>query len=142
MRQLTPRDKSDIAEFKLITGSELIELNRYLSGEWDWHELWDYNFDQVDAHTIKCKCAFEGIRASLRRKGYPRSIRDLERLGFHFTLIGGGGSWYVDAYYKCSCGQKWKEVFVEAMQYNGNHAHPIDDAKYLQFTHGDQTEKC
>jgi hypothetical protein len=126
LRQLTPRDKSDINEFNLITGSELVELNRYLSGEWDWHELWDYNFDQVNSTPIKCKCVFEGIRASLRRKGYPRSIHELERLGFQFTRLS-GGSWYKDAIYQCSCGQKWKEVFVEAMQYNGNHAHPIND---------------
>lgn len=125
MIELTPRDKNDIEKFKSITGSQLIELDRYLSGQWEWHELWDYNFDRVNTSQLKCQCSFEGVRASSRRKGYPRSIGDLERLGFSFVLIGGGGSWYVDAYYECSCGQKWKEVFVEAMLYQGNHAYPI-----------------
>jgi hypothetical protein len=76
---------------------------------------------------LKCRCKFEGLKASNRRKGTPKSIGDLEKLGFSFTLISGGGSWYVDAFYKCSCGQMWKEEFVEAMQYMGNHAYPIDD---------------
>ncbi|HEY6529981.1 MAG TPA: hypothetical protein VIZ65_14930 [Cellvibrionaceae bacterium] len=133
MRHLTPRDINDIKTFKLITGSDLVELNRYVSEEWDWQELWDYNFHQVSTTQIKCKCAFEGIRAALRRKGYPKSIRDLEALGYDFTLIHGGGSWYEDAFYQCSCGQKWKEEFVESMQYNGNHARPIDDAEYAQI---------
>ncbi|MES2823467.1 MAG: hypothetical protein V4732_07690 [Pseudomonadota bacterium] len=127
MRQLTPRDKSDINEFKLTTGSELVCLDRYLSEEWEWHELWDYNFDRAVLPSTKCKCRFEGVRASLRRKGYPRSIHDLEQIGFHFTPIGERSSWYEDACFQCSCGQKWKEVFVEAMQYSGNHARPIDD---------------
>lgn len=130
MRELTPRDKRDIEEFRVTVGSELIGLNRYLSGEWEWHELWDYNFDRVDSSLLRCKCKFEGLRASGRRKGYPRSIRDLERIGCNFVFIGGGGSWHVDAYYKCSCGQNWKEVFVEAMQYNGNHAYPVDDNEF------------
>lgn len=127
VRELTPRDKSDIEEFKDVTGAEIIDLERYLSGQWEWHELWDYNFDHVNSSQLGCKCKFEGLRASGRRKGYPRSIRDLERLGCTFVLIEGGGSWWVDAYYQCSCGQKWKEVFVEAMQYMGNHAYPIGD---------------
>tara|TARA_B100001063_G_scaffold245871_1_gene282902 strand:+ start:1081 stop:1335 length:255 start_codon:yes stop_codon:yes gene_type:complete len=42
----------------------------------------------------------------------------LKKLGFSFILIKGGGSLYVDSFYQCSCGQKWKEKFVEAMQYN------------------------
>lgn len=48
MIELTPRDKNDIEKFKNITGSQLIELDRYLSGQWEWHELWDYNFDRVN----------------------------------------------------------------------------------------------
>lgn len=127
MRTLTPRDKSDIEEFKATTGSALIEIDRYLSGEWEWHELWDHNFDRVDPSMLECQCRFEGLRASGRRKGYPKSIQDLKRLGLNFDLIAGGGSWYEDAYYRCSCGQKWKEEFVEAMQYMGNHAYPISD---------------
>mgnify|MGYP000347879981 CR=1 FL=1 len=135
MRELTPRDKHDINEFKSVTGSNIVELARYISGEWEWHELWDYNFDQVNLDKIKCACKFEGIRASGRRKGYPRSIHCLKQIGFQFALIKGGGSWYETAYYECSCGQKWKEEFVEAMQYNGNHAYAIDDNVYKQLTH-------
>lgn len=126
MRKLTPRDEKDISEFKRVTGQNIAELDRYLSGIWEWYELWDYNFDNVKVVNEDCRCKFEGLRASSRRKGYPKSISDLERLGFQFKLIAGGGSWYVDAYYQCACGQKWKEEFIEAMQYNGNHAYPIE----------------
>ncbi len=45
-------------------------------------------------------------------------------------MIKGGDSLYVDSFYQCSCGQKWKEEFVEAMQYNGNHAWPISDDEF------------
>ena len=127
MTEITPRDKKDIQNFKDVTGSDLIELNRYLSGEWKWHDLWDYNFKHVNSSRLNCICKFEALRASGRREGYPLSIQKLESLGCQFTLISGGASWYVDAYYKCQCGQKWKQVFVEAMQYNGNHAYPIKD---------------
>ncbi len=123
---LTARDRRDIELFKKVTGSEMLELNRYLSGAWEWHEFWDYNFEHVDTSLIPCRCTFEGLRASGRRVGYPRSINSLERLGFRFSLIRGGGSWYEDGYYQCSCGQHWKEVFVEVMHYNGNHAYPVD----------------
>ncbi|EGQ9294333.1 hypothetical protein [Vibrio vulnificus] len=129
-RELTPRDKVDIDEFRQTTGTNLVEVDRYLSGEWEWHELWDYNFGLVAPSSTNCNCKYEGIKASGRRKGYPRSIQGLENLGFSFTLIRGGGSWYVDAYYQCSCGQKWKEVFVEAMQYSGNHAYAISDDEF------------
>ncbi|MFC3151071.1 hypothetical protein ACFOEK_08530 [Litoribrevibacter euphylliae] len=127
MKVLTPRDRKDINEFELVTGGSFLYIDRYLSEEWDWYELWDYNFNNVDTSSIPCKCKFEGLKASGRRKGYPRSISALTALGFHFTLIKGGHSWYEDAYYQCSCGQMWKEEFVEAMQYNGNHAYPIND---------------
>lgn len=132
MRELTPRDKKDIEEFKHTTGSELIELERYLSCEWEWHELWDFNFGRIDSLKFDCKCRFEGVRALRRRKGYPHSIEYLERFGCTFTLVKGGESWFVDAYYRCSCGQYWKEVFVEAMQYMGNHAYPIEQAELEQ----------
>ena len=128
MRQLTPRDTADIAEFKETTGRELVALERYLSGEWQWHQLWDFNFEHVTPLNLQCRCKFEGLRASGRREGYPRSIQQLESLGCSFTLIGVRQSWFEDAYYQCSCGQYWKEVFVEAMQYMGNHAYPIEPA--------------
>ena len=129
MKIFTPYDKQCVEDFRLITGHPLLELDRYLTGEWDWPQLWDYNFDRVDTSHLKCRCTFEGLRASGRRKGYPLSIRDLEALGCHFVLIGERESWYSDAYYLCACGQKWQEEFVEAMQYNGNHAYPIGDFK-------------
>lgn len=134
MRKLTPRDKSDIDEFSKVSSASLVEIDRYLSGEWEWYELWDYNFELVVPPSTHCSCKFEGLRASGRRKGYPRSIIDLERLGFKFSLIRGGGSWFEDAYYQCACGQKWKEVFVEAMEYNGNHAQPISDEEFSADT--------
>ncbi len=133
MRELTPRDKGQIQRFKDTTGSDITELDRYRSGEWEWDEWWDFNFAQADVSHLKCTCTFEGLRASGRHNGYPRSIHTLQQLGFEFTLIAGGGSWYVDAWYQCSCGQKWEEVFVEAMQYMGNHARPIDDSEFEQI---------
>lgn len=105
MNKLNPRDKRDINEFQRITGSEFVGIYRYMSGELEWHELWDKNFELADTTSIKCKCVFECIRAALRRKGYPRSINDLSRLGFQFTLLSGGGSWYEESYFECSCGQ-------------------------------------
>ncbi|MYM63414.1 hypothetical protein [Pseudomaricurvus sp. HS19] len=133
MKELTPRDKGHIQRFKETTRSDITDLDLYLSGEWEWDELWDYNFDQVNTSLLRCRCTFEGLRASGRHKGYPRSIKDLERQGCQFTLIAGGGSWYEDAWYQCSCGQKWEETFVEAMQYMGNHARPIDDNEFEQI---------
>ena len=70
LKVLTPRDKADIREFEEVTGSEMQEVDRYVSG-----------------------------------------------------------GWYVDGYYRCSCGQIWKEEFVEAMQYNGNHAYAVSNFK-------------
>lgn len=126
MKTLTPRDRSDLEEFKSTTGLEPLLLGRYLSGEWEWYEFWDYNFSRIKITHSGCRCKVEALRVSGRRKGYPLGIADLERLGFEFEHIS-GDSCYADAYYKCSCGQNWKEVFYEAMQYNGNHAYPIDD---------------
>lgn len=119
------RVKADL--FKKIAGSELVFVERYLSGEWEWGDLWDYNFENVDASSISCKCKFEALKGPGKESKYPLSIADLEKKGLCFTLTSGGGSWYVDAYYKCTCGQVWKEVFLEAMQYIGNYAYPIDD---------------
>lgn len=127
MRVLTPRDKSAMEAFYQVTGSELRHLDRYLSGEWEWVELWDDNFSRIDPSQLDCVCRFAALRASGRRVGYPLSISRLEQEGCSFELVSGGGSWYVDAYYRCGCGQLWKEVFVEAMQYNGNHAYPVAD---------------
>ncbi|MDP5138400.1 hypothetical protein ORJ04_20840 [Rheinheimera baltica] len=126
MRQLTPREKADIAQFKETTGTDVVELERYLTEQWEWDELWDFNFGRTKPLHLECKCRFEALRASGRRQGYPLSIQQLESLGCTFTLIGARQSWFEDAYYQCSCGQYWKEVFVEAMQYMGNHAHPIE----------------
>ena len=133
MRELTVRDKLDIKLFNEITSENLVEIDKYLTGEWEWHELWDYNFNRIDSSSFNCLCKFEGIKASNRRKGHPKNVRDLDAYGCSFTLIAGGGSWYVDAYYKCSCGQIWKEVFVEEMQYTGNHAYPIDDEEFSRY---------
>ena len=129
MKELNPRDRRDIAEFLSITGTEIVGLERYISQEWEWSELWESNFDSVDSSHIRCKCKFEALKVSGRRKGYPLSISALKQIGFNFILIKGGASWYEDAFYSCSCGQKWKEEFVEAMQYNGNHAFPVDEFK-------------
>ena len=132
MRQLTPRDKADIAQFKETTGTDIVELERYISAEWQWHELWDFNFERLNPLQLQCKCKFDALRASGRRKGYPLSIQQLASLGCTFTPIGIRQSWFEDAYYQCSCGQYWKEVFVEAMQYMGNHAHPIEQTAIKQ----------
>ena len=127
IRQFTVNDSFAIDTFEKVAGISFVKLQKYLSGKWEWFELWDYNCDRVDISTLDCKCRFEGIRKSERRKGYPSSIRELEAIGLNFTCVSGGHSWYEDGYYQCLCGEKWKEVFFEAMQYNGNHAFPIEE---------------
>lgn len=125
LKTLTPRDIHAFEQYRAVTGCEMENIDQYLSGAWEWDALWDDNFNRVVPVRPGCRCRFEALRYSGRRNGYPLSIQGLERLGFHFTLLKGGGSWYEDAWYRCDCGQVWKEEFVEAMQYNGNHAHPV-----------------
>lgn len=52
MKLLIHYDKKGVEDFRLTTGYPLLELVRYLTGESDWHQLWDYNFDRVDTHTL------------------------------------------------------------------------------------------
>jgi len=130
IKELTPRDTRDIERFESVVGIGFTAIERYQSGEWEWYKLWDYNFDKAKPLVGKCACKFEALRFSGRRKGYPLSIMDLKQLGFSFILVEGEDSLYVDSFYECSCGQKWKEEFVEAMQYCGNHAWPISDGQF------------
>lgn len=126
MKEVTPRDKSNIELFEELSGLPFAELERYLTGQWEWHQLWDYNFDRIDTSKLKCQCKYHGARAAYRRKGYPKSVSDLEKCGHTFTKISGGNSHFEDAVFQCACGQMWKEYFVEDRHYMGNHAYPVD----------------
>lgn len=127
MRDLTKRDLRDIEAFQNVTGRSMRRVEDYISGDLEWHELWDFNFSETTFDEVTCKCKLEGIKKGLRRKGYPHSIESLERLGLHFTALTTRKSWYEPMLFQCTCGQKWKETFVQSQQYEGHHAYPVTD---------------
>ena len=89
MPELTVHDKNRMAQFESVVGRSLASLEKYTSGEWSWYELWDFNFQGVQCPESISRCLFESIKKSGGGKGYPYSIRDLERFGCKFTLLAG-----------------------------------------------------
>lgn len=127
MPDLTKRDIRDIETFENVTGCSMKRIEDYVSGDLEWHELWDFNFSANTFDHVRCKCKLEGIKKGRRRKGYPHSIESLEHLGFHFTALTTRKSWHETMQFLCACGQKWKETFVQSQQYEGNHAFPEEE---------------